>query len=290
MSSAAPCECEPAIRPEPFLKWAGGKKQLLQQFERFFPGHFQRYYEPFIGSGAVFFHLRPRAATLNDANPNLVAAYRHIQARLDDLLPLLATLRRDYHALSPIQQQAAYYHMRTRYNQLPTGALEKTALLIVLNKTGYNGLYRENSRGRYNVPSGRYTNPKMFCEANLRAVAHALRGVLLLSLPFSEAVERARSGDFVYFDPPYMPRSKTASFTSYTRYAFGPDRQVALAEVARCLARRGVRVMVSNSDTDFIRALYADFYLHEVRARRAINSKPHARGRIGELVLTSYRV
>lgn len=277
-------------RSEPFLKWAGGKKRLLKQLTSFFPPRFQRYYEPFIGSGAVFFHLKPARAILNDENPHLITAYRHIQRRLDDLLPLLQQIRREYHALTTAQQKDAYYHMRERYNQLATGTLEKTALLIVLNKTGYNGLYRENTRGRFNVPFGRYDNPAMFSEDNLRAVAAALQGVQLLNTDFSCAVQSAQPGDFVYFDPPYMPLSKTASFTSYTRGAFGPERQRDLAALMRRLAARGVLVMLSNSNTNLIRELYHDFYIHEVEAGRAINSKREARGKIKELVITGYPV
>ncbi len=277
-------------KPEPFLKWAGGKTQLLKQLAYLFPGRFNRYYEPFIGSGAVFLHVQPACAVLNDSNPNLIAAYRHVQSRLNDLLTLLQQIRRTYHSLPPDQQQAEYYRLRERYNQLAAGSLEKSALLIVLNKTGYNGLYRENSRGKFNVPFGRYDNPTMFREENLRAVSTALRQVELLNTNFQEAVASAQAGDFVYFDPPYMPRSKTSSFTSYTMGAFGKERQIALAEVARQLVQRGVQVMISNSDTDLIHDLYHDFYRHEVRARRAINSKPGLRGRINELVITSYPV
>jgi DNA adenine methylase len=278
------------VRPEPFLKWAGGKSQLLSQFEHLFPPRFRRYYEPFIGSGAVFLHVRPARASLSDSNENLIAVYQHIQQRLDDLLPILHRLRRDYHALAKPDQERAYYRMRERYNQLAPGDIEKSALLIVLNKTGYNGLYRENSKGRFNVPFGRYNNPRMFREDNLRAVERALRGIDLCHAHFADAVTAARRGDFVYFDPPYMPSSKTSSFTSYTRGAFGVERQVALADVARQLVQRGVLVMVSNSNTQLIRELYWDFHQHEVRACRLINSKASARGAIQELVLTSYTV
>jgi DNA adenine methylase len=281
---------EHALAPEPFLKWAGGKGRMLRQFARFFPPRFGHYYEPFLGSGAVFLHLLPPSACLSDSNPNLIAAYQHVQNRLDDLLPLLYRLRRAYHALPPAQQQREYYHMRERYNQLRAGTLEKTALLIVLNKTGYNGLYRENARGGFNVPFGRYNNPAMFREENLRAVAQALQGAEVLHASFSEAVANAQAGDFVYFDPPYMPSSKTASFTSYTRGKFGPERQVALAEEIRRLAARGVLVMLSNSDTPFIRDLYRGLYHHEVSATRVINSRSTGRGKLRELVITSYPV
>jgi DNA adenine methylase len=277
-------------KPVPFLKWAGGKTQLLKQYERFFVHSYNRYYEPFLGSGAVFLHLRPSQATLNDSNPCLVAAYRHIQHQLDDLLARLHVLRRDYHALPPTEQENVYYQLRARYNALPTGTLEKTALLIVLNKTGYNGLYRENASGAFNVPFGRYDNPAIFRAENLRAVSRALQSACLLHTGFEEAVATARPGDFVYFDPPYVPVSKTASFTSYTRGDFGPEMHTRLAAIAWQLARRGVQVMLSNSDTPLVRDLYHGFHQHQVRASRAINSDPGARGKINELVITSYAV
>jgi DNA adenine methylase len=275
-------------KPAPFLKWAGGKTQLLKQYERFFPACYSRYYEPFLGSGAVFLHLRPAQATLNDRNPCLVEAYRHIQRQPDALLALLHRLREDYHVLPAAEQESAYYQLRARYNALPTGALEKTALLIVLNKTGYNGLYRENARGAFNVPFGRYDNPAMFRAENLRAVSRALQGVRLLHTDFEAAIAAAQPGDFVYFDPPYVPISKTASFTSYTGGDFGTEMHTRLAGVASHLAQRGVQVMLSNSDTPLVRDLYHGFHLHNVCASRAINSNPGARGKVNELVITSY--
>ncbi len=278
-------------RPKPFLKWVGGKGQLLSQFDTLFPRTFCHYYEPFVGSGAVFFHLLPTVpATLNDSNPNLIAVYRHIQSQVDDLLSILYQIRHEYHLLAPQQQEKKYYQVRDTYNILPAGAIEKSAFLIFLNKTGYNGLYRESRRGGYNVPFGRYDNPALFDEANLRAVSKALQHVELLNGIFCKAVEAAKPGDFVYFDPPYMPISKTSSFTSYTHSNFDANQQIQLAELARLLAVKGVHVMISNSDCEFIRCLYKDFELHEVRASRAINSKADLRGKITELVITSYKV
>jgi DNA adenine methylase len=276
------------IKPAPFLKWVGGKSRLLDQFSRLFPARFNRYYEPFLGGGAVFFHLRPTSATLNDFNPNLIAAYRHIQTHLDELLVVLHELQAEYYATPPELQAQEYYRIRQRYNLLPSGSIEKSALLIFLNKTGYNGLYRESKRG-YNVPFGRYDNPAIFNEANLRAVAEALQGVELLKTSFARAVETAQAQDFVYFDPPYLPLSKTASFTSYTQNEFGSKQQTELAQLARQLAERGVLVMLSNSDTTLIRELYQDFERHEVKAGRAVNSNPDRRGKISELVITSYK-
>lgn len=283
-------ESQPSIQPSPFLKWVGGKTQLLKQFEHLFPSTFDKYYEPFVGSGAVFFHLLPTKVLLSDANPNLIAAYQHIQLHVDELLSILYVLRSNYHALSPQEQEQDYYKVRDLYNQLPSGFIEKTAYLIFLNKTGYNGLYRESKRGGYNVPFGRYDNPMLFSEANLRAASSALRDATLLNADFSVAVEDAREGDFVYFDPPYVPLSKTSSFTSYTKGEFTFEQQTKLAQVIHQLADKGVQVMLSNSNSDFIRERYKDLYIHEVKASRAINSKASLRGKISELVVTSYKV
>ncbi len=279
---------ETRAKPGPFLKWAGGKTQLLAQFSAYFPRHFQRYYEPFVGSGAVFFHMQPLRAILSDVNPNLIAAYQHLRCQVEDVIALLHGIREQYHARTPEQQREEYYRVRTVYNWLPVGDIEKTALLIFLNKTGYNGLYRENSQGVFNVPFGRYHNPALFDEDNLRVVARALQGTELICDHYSSVVRSALSGDFVYFDPPYMPLSKTSSFTGYTKDAFSVEQQVALAAVARDLAWRGVFVMLSNSDSPVIREIYRDFSCHEVWASRAVNSKASLRGKITELVITSY--
>jgi DNA adenine methylase len=276
------------VKAGPFLKWVGGKTQLLTQFEAYFPQQFQHYYEPFVGSGAVFFHLQPAHATLSDSNPYLIGAYQHIQTRVEDVIARLCQIRSRYYALAPDEQQQEYYRVRTRYNQLPAASIEKTACLIFLNKTGYNGLYRENASGGYNVPFGRYTNPAIFDETNLRAVSYLLQQVRLMHDQYDQVVRRAQAGDFVYFDPPYMPISKTSLFTSYTKGTFSVEQQANLAEVTRQLAGRGVQVMLSNSNSDTIKELYRDFYVYEVRASRMVNSKAALRGKIPELLITTY--
>jgi DNA adenine methylase len=278
------------VQPGPFLKWAGGKTQLLQQFDRFFPTRYNRYYEPFVGSGAVFFHLLPSEAILSDSNPNLIAVYQHIQCHVEELLSLLYDLRERYHDMSAQEQEQEYYRIRELYNTTPTGSLEKAALLIFLNKTGYNGLYRESKRGGYNVPFGRYDNPAIFDESNLRAVSQALQHVTLLHTDFRSVVDTAQEGDFVYFDPPYVPLTKTASFTSYTMGEFTQEQQRKLADVVRQLTCKGVLVMLSNSNNDVVRELYRGWYVHEVKASRAVNSKPNLRGKVTELVVTSYEI
>lgn len=277
-------------KPAPFLKWAGGKTRLLPQFEQYFPPRFQRYFEPFAGSGAVFFYLLPEVAMLNDANPTLIAAYQHLRDHVDVVIARLYEMRLYYHAMTPEQQRREYYRARDLYNRLSAGTIEKSALLIFLNKTGYNGLYRENSRGEFNVPFGRYDNPALFDEANLRAVSRALQDAELSCDHYHGVVQAAQAGDFVYFDPPYLPLSKTASFTSYTKEAFSLEQQAELAALARHLSERGVLVMLSNSNSPVIRDLYKDFCHHAVWASRAVNSKAGLRGKIPELVITNYVV
>ena len=274
--------------PTPFIKWAGGKTQLLKQFEPLFPAHFTHYFEPFLGSGAIFFHLLPSSATLSDSNPNLVYAYQHIQTYADELINILYDLRSCYHKIPLQQQEQEYYRIRKRYNQLATGTIEKTALFIFLNKTGFNGLYRESKCGDYNVPFGRYYNPSLFEEANLRAVSRTLKNVEIYHADFSAVIHNVSEGDFVYFDPPYVPLSKTSSFTSYTKDEFSFEQQARLAQVAQQLSDNGVRVMLSNSDSDIVRGLYQGWYIHEVKALRTLNGKANARGRITELVITNY--
>lgn len=267
----------------PFLKWAGGKSQLLEQFRPLIPT-VRRYFEPFLGGGAMFFHLAPARAVLSDCNRSLVDTYNVVRDGLDELIPWLYRYR-ERHC------EAFYYEVRTRYNEeLCASTAERAAMFIYLNRTGYNGLYRENSRGGFNVPFGRYENPRIFSEEALQAASRALHHAELRCQTYEDCVQGARRGDFVYFDPPYQPLSTTASFTAYSRLGFGEREQQRLAEVYRQLDARGCRLMLSNSDTPLIRALYQGFALHTVRATRAINSVASGRGRIQELAVLNYEV
>jgi DNA adenine methylase len=268
----------PAI-PRPFLKWAGGKGQLLEQYDPLFPKRFQRYHEPFVGGGAVFFHLRPARAALSDDNLELIDCFRAVR---DDVRGVLDALREH------VYEREHFYAVRA----LDPAALlpaERAARTIYLNRTCFNGLYRVNARGKFNVPFGRYTNPRLVDAPNLRACACALRRVRLDCSSFAGVLERAQRGDFVYLDPPYNPTSKTASFTAYSAGGFGPDMQRELARIYAELDRRGILVMLSNSSTPLIRELYAGFRIVEVRAARAINSKGARRGAVTELVILNYR-
>lgn len=263
--------------PEPFLKWAGGKRQLLDQFARFLPppGTYPAYHEPFVGGGAVFFHLRPPRAILSDINEDLIECYQVLHKDVEAVIEQLQNCR---------NEAAFYYRMRAREPRKLSPA-QRVARIIYLNRTCYNGLYRVNRSGQFNVPFGRYKNPVICNAANLRAVSAALAGVTLRVQPFETVIDAACHRDFVYFDPPYQPLSATSSFTGYTRNSFGEEDQRRLAEVFRQLDAKGCQVMLSNADTPFIRRLYKGYRIEQVLATRLINSKAERRGKIPEVLV-----
>ena len=265
----------------PVLKWAGGKRQLLPELLRRLPAAFGAYHEPFVGGGALFFALaaqgRVGRASLSDANPSLIDVYLALR---DEVEAVIAHLRQQKH------DRDHYYAVRALRPEdlsLP----ERAARIIYLNKTCYNGLYRENRAGQFNVPFGRYTNPTICDEPNLRAASAVLQGVDIAQRHFATVLDYARPGDLVYFDPPYDPLSATANFTGYDRRGFGPDDQRQLRDVFAELGRRGVRAMLSNSDTPFIRELYAGFPLEQVFVGRAVNSRVEGRGKVAEVVVVN---
>lgn len=273
---------ESGTPPRPVLKWAGGKGRLLPHLLRLAPPTFGAYHEPFIGGGALFFRLagqgRLTRTFLSDANPSLIDVYLGLR---DEVEAVIAALR------DHIYDRDYYYAVRA----LPPPDLtlpERAARIIYLNKTGYNGLFRENRSGQFNVPFGRYKNPTICDEPNLRAAARVLQGVDIARRNFATVLDVARPGDFVYFDPPYHPVSTTANFTAYDRHGFGPNDQRHLRDVFATLGDRGVRAMLSNSDTPFIRELYAGFAIDQVMASRAVNSKANGRGKVAEVIVRNY--
>jgi DNA adenine methylase len=267
----------------PFLKWAGGKSQLLSQYQDYFPQpeEFGRYYEPFIGSAAVYFHLQPPHARLSDRNDKLIEIYKVVQRHVEDLI---LTLKQH------INDEDYYYQIRAQ-NPADLTPIQRAARLIYLNKTCYNGLFRENSQGEFNVPFGRYPNPTICDEKRLRTASLALQGVELCVADFEQAVEPAAPGDFIYFDPPYAPRSATSNFTGYHRDGFTTADQVRLAETFHRLAARGCRVMLSNATVPLVYELYdgRGYHFIQVQARRSINSKANGRGPIPELLITNHQ-
>ncbi len=266
----------------PFLKWAGGKSRLIEQYRPFLPVDFQRYHEPFLGGGALFFHLAPqlhaqgKRAYLSDLNPELVNVYRCVRDRVSPLISLLASHQHQH-------SKTHYYKVRATPE---TDPIARAARFIYLNKTCYNGLYRENSKGQFNVPIGRYKNPKICASDLLQAAAAALQIADISEQPFTAVTERAKDvQDFVYFDPPYHPISQTSKFTAYSQYRFATEQQTALLNVIQQLASRNVQVLASNSDCLFIRELYADFTIKTITAARSINSKASQRGKITEVLV-----
>lgn len=278
---------QPASRFSPFLKWAGGKGDLLPQYRQFFPRDASTYFEPFVGSGAVFFYLRgidfAHRYRLFDVNAELVNTFAAVRDHAESLIELLRAHKQ--------RHSAAYYlHIRSMDRQglerlSPT---ERAARMIYLNRTCYNGLWRVNSKGHFNVPMGRYENPAILDEQRLQAASEALAGTEIAVRGFRDAVQDAREGDFVYFDPPYAPLSPTSNFTSYAAGDFGEGDQHTLAEVYRQLSARKCKAMLSNSDTPLIRDLYSGFRIETVQAKRRINSNKARRGLISELVVLNY--
>lgn len=276
--------------PRPFLKWAGGKRALLPELVETVrkAGEFGRYHEPFLGGGALFFELARIGAIgrkyprLSDGNPNLIHTYESVR---DELSKVLSHLREH----EGLHSKEHYYRVRALGGAIPNDKAERAARVVYLNKTCFNGLYRENSRGEFNVPIGRYTNPVICDEGNLRAVSHCLRKTKLDAQPFEAILEYAQRGDLVYFDPPYDPVSTTSSFTAYNGINFDESSQRALADVVLELNRKGVKVIVSNSMTPLIKGLYAPtFHVRKVHVNRAINSKASSRGRIEEALISNF--
>ena len=267
---------------QPFVKWLGGKRQLLAQLLPILgKAECATYYEPFVGGGAVFFALaRQKAfthAVLNDLNPDLHAAYSAIQGNVSALVSTLKTF--------PVEREF-FDDLRLR---TPSSTLERAARLMYLTRTSFNGLYRVNSKGQFNAPWGSYLNPRICDEPNLNLVHEALKGVTLKCEDFEQAVGNAQRGDLVYFDPPYVPLNPTSSFTAYTSNGFGVQEHLRLYKTFLELTHKGVNVVLSNSDTPFVRSLYQDWTLNKVLARRNVNSKGTLRGPVGELIVTNFQ-
>ena len=308
MRPPAPSRGVTAARP--FLKWAGGKRQLLPQLRRFFPREFGAYYEPFAGSGAVFLDLASsgtlsgRQASLTDRNADIIGCYLAVRDHVESVIAALEGLEKR-HTEDPAR---CYYDVRdaefnAERSRLPAGAKRATAytaslaaMLIYLNRTGFNGLFRLNSRGGFNVPIGRYTKPRIVDADNLRRVSAVLSspGVRIEAMPFARSLTGPGAGDLIYLDPPYAPVSGTANFTSYTAAGFTNDDQDALFEIILSLARKGCHIVLSNSDAPSVRRLYESgkaraggLTAHEIPARRSINVRGDRRGPVTELVIST---
>ncbi len=270
--------------PRPFLKWAGGKTQLADALLERMPISFNTYHEPFVGSGALFFRLyreqKVRSAILSDLNAELIDTYLAIRDHVSEIIKILLEFPYD---------EKFYYDIRAK-DPWELSLVERAARMIYLNKTGYNGLYRVNRQGKFNVPFGRYKSPKYIDRDNLCAVSQALENTEILCVPFDTVLERAKPGDWVYFDPPYVPVSATANFTSYHANGFGLSDQERLWDICVMLSQDNVYITLSNSDTTTIRSLYepSHFAIGAVLANRAINCNGAKRGKITELIITNY--
>jgi DNA adenine methylase len=269
-----------------FLKWAGGKLQLIEQFENLFPSDFRNYYEPFIGSGAVFFYLksksRPNKVILSDTNEELINCFTVVRDKPSELIEVLLNHRK--------RHSKQYYYVVRDLESDRLDSVSWAARMIYLNKTCFNGLYRVNSKGQFNVPFGDYKNPSIFDRNTLYRASQMLQDADLRVMTFDKVLDFAGKDDFVYFDPPYIPLSKTSSFTRYSRSDFSIKEQNRLSEVFRALDSMGCFVMLSNSDHSLTRELYRDYdkNIVVVRAKRKINSVGSKRGTINEIVVTNY--
>jgi len=302
------------LKARPFLKWAGGKSQLLAQLENYYPsdlraGRIRRYVEPFLGGGAVFFAIAQRypieSAYLSDINPDLVLTWQVVQQRPADLLDILERYQRAYNQTPEERRGHLFLTMRDAFNKgrpdINTAKrsadwIRRAAQLIFLNKTCFNGLFRLNSKGEFNVPFGKYKTAVICDAANLMAASHALQKAEIRQADYTECWPRVNESTFVYFDPPYRPLSRTASFTTYTGGGFSDAEQIRLAQFFRRLDReKNARLMLSNSDPtnenpddSFFERIYPGYNVFRVSAGRAINSNGEKRGKISELLITNY--
>jgi len=293
------------MEAKPFLKWAGGKTQLIDEIKKYLPTEITNkpftYIEPFVGSGAVLFWMlnrypNMRKAVINDINGDLINTYRVIKREVDELIFWLKQWEKEYHALEnfPEKRKEYYYEKRALFNTRRSDAPKQAALMIFLNRTCFNGLYRVNRKNEFNVPIGSYKKPQICNEPNLRAVSRALQKVEILQGDYTQTLAYADDNTLFYFDPPYKPLSKTSSFNAYSHEVFDDAEQIRLKEFCELLDRKGHKWILSNSDVkgknledDFFDELYSRFNILRVWARRNINANPEKRGKLTELLITN---
>lgn len=271
---------------QPFTKWTGGKRQLLGELRSYMPETYGRYFEPFVGGGALFFDLAPEQAVINDFNEELINTYRQIKNNPAELINLLIKHKEN-------NSKDYYLELRSadrdgRISRM-TG-VERAARILYMLRVDFNGLYRVNSKNQFNVPYGRYKNPKIVDVDLLYQISEYLNenDIEILQTDFAEAIKDAKTGDFVYFDPPYIPLNETSSFTSYTHEGFSYEEQVRLRDTFKELTERGVYAMLSNSSSPLVEELYKDFNIYFVEAQRTNGAKSSSRGKISEIIVTNY--
>jgi DNA adenine methylase len=268
----------------PFLKWVGGKRQLMPAIKELIPKNYTNYYEPFIGGGAVLFDLQPKNAVINDFNEELINVYQTIKENPEELISDLKTHKNEsdyFYDLRALDREENFENLSN---------IKKASRVIYLNKTCYNGLYRVNNSGEFNSPFGRYKNPNIVNETTIRAVSKYLNTnkITILNGDFEEALKGIKKGSFVYFDPPYHPVSASSNFTGYVQGGFDMYEQVRLRDLCNKLNEKGINFLLSNSATQFIEDLYKDYKISYVKANRSINSNAKKRGEIDEVLIRNY--
>ncbi|MGT2800115.1 DNA adenine methylase [Streptococcus marmotae] len=271
---------------QPFTKWTGGKRQLLPIIKSLMPESYKNYFEPFIGGGALFFDLAPKTAYINDFNSELINCYQQIKNNPEQLIDLLTNHKEN-------NSKEYYLDLRSvdrdgRIDKMST--TERAARIMYMLRVDFNGLYRVNSKNQFNVPYGRYKNPRIVDADLILAISKYLNtnDIHILNEDFEDAVQNVDSGDFVYFDPPYIPLSETSAFTSYTHEGFSYKDQVRLRNTFKMLSEKGAFVMLSNSSSPLVEELYQDFHIHTVEAIRTNGAKTSSRGKISEIIVTNY--
>lgn len=291
---------------KPFLKWAGGKTQLINEIEKSLPNEITKskftYIEPFVGSGAVLFWMLNKfqnleKAVINDINKDLINTYNIIASQPKELISILQILQNEFHSLEskPEEKKEYYYKKRELFNTRKEEKISQSALFIFLNRTCFNGLYRVNKNNKYNVPMGSYKKPTICDKQNIIAVSNALQKVEILCGDYEATLDKTTTNSFFYFDPPYKPLSETSSFNSYAKGEFNDDEQIRLRDFCSKLEKQGHKWMLSNSDVkgnnpnnNFFDELYSEFSIVRVKAKRSINANPEKRGELNELLITNY--
>ncbi len=269
----------------PVVKWAGGKRQILDQITKYIPKAFSTYFEPFLGGGAVLFKVQPEKAVVNDIGSELMNIYQVIKDNVEELIEDLKKHQNNKDYFYELRRQD---RDRMKYDRL--SPVEKASRMIYLNKTCYNGLFRVNKAGEFNTPFGNYKKPDIVNESTLRAVSRYFNKahIIITCQDFEHALKGAKRGDFVYLDPPYDPLSDTAGFTGYDKNGFDRDEQIRLKKACDELNKKGVKFILSNSATEFIKDLYHNYRIEVIQAKRAINSKADKRGEIDEVLVMNY--
>ncbi len=292
------------VKLKPFIKWAGGKGKLLPQIRQMYPQGLgktiTKYAEPFVGGGAVLFDIistyRLEQIYISDINKNLINTYNTVKNNHKELIEILSYIETQYLSLNADMQKKFYYLKRDEYNSMyNTYNIQKAALLIFLNKTCFNGLYRVNKNNMFNVPAGKYKNPKIYSIENISAISEALKYIDIIAESYTNVYEFADEKTFIYFDPPYRPLTNTSSFTAYTDNNFGDKEQISLAEFIEKIEKKGTYILLSNSDPHnidnsdmFFDNLYCKKKINRIYAPRMINSKGNNRDYISELLISNY--